>query len=227
MRERGSGSGAWASCDQHMVEAAARTLGLEFQQIKDGSLVKQAHHRLCLTHHPDKGGDPEKFKEISKAYELLLEFLGKERCFVQCCTGVPEQKHGGACPVHWKLLRKVRILFSEQSELLGGQTVSKEAVVQLMVENPSLKPLQALKKHLGSGSGTLPPFLQPFAAWQMDIIEKLPDPEAIRTDRTARSPFPVTFEPGDYAPDGPQRASTHFPPKSGKSGIWIPAPSSC
>ena len=73
MRERGSGSGAWASCDQHMVEAAARTLGLEFQQIKDGSLVKQAHHRLCLTHHPDKGGDPEKFKEIHSAYEEITK----------------------------------------------------------------------------------------------------------------------------------------------------------
>ena len=41
----------------------------------------------------------------------------------------------------------------------------------------------------------------------MELIEKLPGPEAIRADRTARSPFPVTFEPRDYAPDGPQRAS--------------------
>ena len=109
-------------------------------------------------------------------------------------------------------------------------SASKEAVVQLLVDNPSLKPIQALKKHLGpaagSGSGALPPSLQRIAAWQMELIEKLPDPEAIRTDRTARSPFPVTFEPGDYAPDGPQRASTRFPPKSGKSGIRIPAPSS-
>ena len=24
-----------------------------------------------MQHHPDKGGDPEKFKEISKAYEVL------------------------------------------------------------------------------------------------------------------------------------------------------------
>ena len=34
-RHRGAGSGAWASCDQHMVEAAARTLGLEFQLAAD------------------------------------------------------------------------------------------------------------------------------------------------------------------------------------------------
>ena len=39
----------------------------------------------------------------------------------------------------------------------------------------------------------------------MELIEKLSDPEAIRTDRTARSPFPVTLEPGDYAPMGPQK----------------------
>mgnify|MGYP003327189852 CR=1 FL=1 len=27
--------------------------------------VKQAHKSLAVQHHPDKGGDPEKFKEIS------------------------------------------------------------------------------------------------------------------------------------------------------------------
>jgi DnaJ family protein A protein 2 len=33
--------------------------------------IKKAFRKLALTHHPDRGGDPEKFKELSKAYEVL------------------------------------------------------------------------------------------------------------------------------------------------------------
>lgn len=33
--------------------------------------VKQAYRRLAATHHPDKGGDPERFRAIREAYEVL------------------------------------------------------------------------------------------------------------------------------------------------------------
>ena len=33
--------------------------------------IKKAYRSLALVHHPDKGGDPEKFKEIHRAYEAL------------------------------------------------------------------------------------------------------------------------------------------------------------
>lgn len=33
--------------------------------------IKKAYRKMAHKHHPDKGGDPEKFKEISKAYEVL------------------------------------------------------------------------------------------------------------------------------------------------------------
>ena len=35
--------------------------------------IKKAFRKSAMTHHPDKGGDPEKFKEISKAYEVLSD----------------------------------------------------------------------------------------------------------------------------------------------------------
>jgi DnaJ family protein A protein 2 len=37
----------------------------------DASTLKKAYRELVKKHHPDKGGDPEKFKEIDAAYKVL------------------------------------------------------------------------------------------------------------------------------------------------------------
>lgn len=37
------------------------------------SEIKKAYRRLAVIHHPDKGGDSEKFKEITKAFETLSD----------------------------------------------------------------------------------------------------------------------------------------------------------
>lgn len=35
--------------------------------------VKKAFRKKALKDHPDKGGDPEKFKEMTVAYEVLCD----------------------------------------------------------------------------------------------------------------------------------------------------------
>lgn len=35
--------------------------------------IKRAYKKMAVQHHPDKGGDPEKFKEIANAYDVLMD----------------------------------------------------------------------------------------------------------------------------------------------------------
>lgn len=47
------------------------TLGIDKKASVDD--IKKAYRKLALVNHPDKGGDPKKFQEISHAYEILSD----------------------------------------------------------------------------------------------------------------------------------------------------------
>lgn len=48
-----------------------KELGLEKSATQDD--IKKAYRKLVMVHHPDKGGDQEKFKKISESYEVLSD----------------------------------------------------------------------------------------------------------------------------------------------------------
>jgi len=46
---------------------------LEVEKTATAAQIKKAYRKLAVKHHPDKGGDEHKFKEISAAYEILSD----------------------------------------------------------------------------------------------------------------------------------------------------------
>lgn len=59
--------------------------------------VKRAYKKLAVQHHPDKGGDPEKFKEISNAYSVLCDDQ-KRAQYDQLGDAMMEGGGGGRSP---------------------------------------------------------------------------------------------------------------------------------
>ena len=52
-----------------------RKKAFEILGIKQGSSpqdIKSAYRKLAMKHHPDKGGDEVKFKEINEAHDILI-----------------------------------------------------------------------------------------------------------------------------------------------------------
>jgi len=57
--------------------------------------IKKAYRKLASKHHPDKGGDAEKFKEISAAYEILSDKENREKYDQYGLEGVADDSGGG------------------------------------------------------------------------------------------------------------------------------------
>ena len=53
--------------------------------------MHKAYRRMALLHHPDKGGDAEKFLEVAQAYEMVADDEKKQRHLLATCPAQPGQ----------------------------------------------------------------------------------------------------------------------------------------
>ena len=58
------------------TEEYYKRLGVDKNESQDG--IKKAYRKMAMKHHPDRGGDPELFKKITQAYEVLSDNEKKE-----------------------------------------------------------------------------------------------------------------------------------------------------
>jgi len=68
-------------------------LGVE--KTAEASQIKKAYRKLAVKHHPDKGGDEAKFKEISAAYEILSDADKRAKYDKFGLEGVADEGGGG------------------------------------------------------------------------------------------------------------------------------------
>jgi len=61
----------------------------------DSSEIRKSYMKLARTHHPDKGGDAEEFKQIQKAYEVLSD---EKRRSMYDMTGSADDSADGGGP---------------------------------------------------------------------------------------------------------------------------------
>jgi DnaJ family protein A protein 2 len=69
-------------------------LGVE--KSADAKEIKKAYRKLSLVHHPDRGGDEHKFKEINAAYEILSDESKREAYDKYGIDGVSDDGDAGA-----------------------------------------------------------------------------------------------------------------------------------
>ncbi len=51
---------------------------LSVDNSSDETVIKKSYYKLSFKHHPDKGGDPKVFSEMTEAYDVLCSELRKE-----------------------------------------------------------------------------------------------------------------------------------------------------
>lgn len=72
--------------------------------------IKKAYRKLALEHHPDKGGDENKFKEAAEAYETLSDSQKRQEYDMYGSGGQRFQSHGF----------NMEDIFSQFGDIFGG-----------------------------------------------------------------------------------------------------------
>jgi len=89
----GGGRGPRGPAKDVDTEKLYETLGIP--KTADQKDVKKAYRKLAVKHHPDKGGDEHKFKEISAAYEILSDVDTRAKYDKFGLDGVGDEGGGG------------------------------------------------------------------------------------------------------------------------------------
>ena len=88
------GGGGGGGGDSEPADTTKLYETLEVEKTASQKEIKKAYFRLSKLHHPDKGGDEHKFKEISAAYEILSDPDKREKYDQYGLEGVDDE--GGA-----------------------------------------------------------------------------------------------------------------------------------
>lgn len=132
----GHGHGGDDSDDEVDTEGLYEVLGLD-KESASASDIKKAYFVIARKEHPDRGGDPEKFKAAQHAYEILSDPEKKELYDEHGEKGV---ERGGGPPDESDLLRA----------MFGGGPV-RRAPRGPRKGDPSVKPLHVSLADLYSG----------------------------------------------------------------------------
>ena len=101
-------------------------LVVQVKKTADEKEIKKAYRKLAVKHHPDKGGDEQKFKEISAAYEVLSDPETREKYDKYGLEGLSDEggmgggagRGGGHCDLSLLALFERRKM--EKSKVQGG-----------------------------------------------------------------------------------------------------------
>lgn len=91
----GGGGGGSARAPRKDVDTTKLYETLGVAKDAESSTIKKAYRKLAVKHHPDKGGDEAKFKEISAAYEILSDSEKREKYDKYGLEGVADEGGGG------------------------------------------------------------------------------------------------------------------------------------